>query len=68
VAAKRPDQRAIRIYVDADTYSLLKRLAGVREQSLNNLMNGMIDDWLGLEDQQEAIERHRLDEFGDEKD
>lgn len=68
MAAKRQDQRAIRVYVDADTYSLLKRLAGVREQSLNNLMNGMIEDWLALEDQQEAIERHRLDEFGEDKD
>jgi hypothetical protein len=54
--------------VDADTYSLLKRLAGVREQSLNNLMTGMIDDWLALEAQQEAIERHRLDEFGGDED
>lgn len=63
MAAKRPDQRAIRVYVEADTYSLLKRLAGVREQSLNNLMNGMIEDWLALNEQQETIERHRLEEF-----
>jgi hypothetical protein len=68
VAAKRPDQKAIRVYVEIDIYSLLKRLAGVREQSLNQLMNGMIDDWLALADQQETIERHRLDEFGDDED
>ena len=68
MAAKRPEQKGIRVYVDADTYSLLKRLAGVREQSLNNLMNGMIDDWLALEAQQEAIERHRLDEFREDED
>jgi len=67
VAAKRPDQRAIRVYVDADTYSLLKRLAGVREQSLNNLMNGMIEDWLALNEQHETIERHRLDEFEEDE-
>lgn len=68
VAAKRADQRAIRIYVNAATYSLLKRLAGVREQSLNNLMNGMVDDWLALTEQHEAIERHRLDEFSEDED
>lgn len=62
VAAKRPEQKAIRVYVEADVYSLLKRLSGVREQSLNQLMNGMIEDWLAAEKQQETIERHRLDE------
>ncbi len=62
MAAKRLDQKAIRVYVDADTYGLLKRLAGVREQSLNHLMNGMIEDWLASEAQQETIDRHRLDE------
>jgi hypothetical protein len=66
VAAKRPEQRAIRVYVEADIYSLLKRLSGVREQSLNQLMNGMIEDWLAAEQQQETIERHRLDESDEE--
>lgn len=66
VAAKRPDQKAIRVYVESDVYSLLKRLAGVREQSLNQLMNGMIEDWLALDAQQETIERHRLDEIDED--
>ena len=66
MAAKRSDQKAIRVYVEADVYSLLKRLSGVREQSLNQLMNGMIEDWLAAEAQQEAIERHRLED-GDEE-
>ena len=63
MAAKRPDQKAIRVYVESDIYSLLKRLAGIREQSLNSLMNDMIEDWLALSAQQETIDRHRLDEF-----
>lgn len=66
VAAKRSDQKAIRVYVEADIYSLLKRLSGVREQSLNQLMNGMIEGWLAAEAQQETIERHRLEEAEDE--
>ncbi len=66
MAAKRPEQKAIRVYVEADVYSLLKRLSGVREQSLNQLMNGMIEDWLAAEQQQETIERHRLDETDEE--
>lgn len=66
VAAKRPEQKAIRVYVDADIYSLLKRLAGIREQSLNHLMNGMIEDWLAAENQQETIDRHRLDEIDED--
>ncbi len=66
MAAKRPEQKAIRVYVDGEVYSLLKRLAGVREQSLNYLMNEMIEDWLALDKQQETIERHRLDETEEE--
>ncbi len=66
MAAKRPEQKAIRVYVDGEVYSLLKRLAGVREQSLNYLMNEMIEDWLALAEQQETIERHRLDETEEE--
>ena len=68
MAAKRSDQKAIRMYVDAEVYSLLKRLAGVREQSLNHLMNGMIEAWLTLDEQQETIRRHRLDEFDEDED
>ena len=68
MAAKRSDQKAIRVYVEADIYSLLKRLSGVREQSLNQLMNGMIEDWLAADIQQETIDHHRLEELDEEDD
>lgn len=62
MAAKRPDQKEVRVLLPQEVYSLLRRIAGVREASLNKLMNEAVEAWLSAENQQETIERHRLEE------
>lgn len=49
-----------------EVYSLLRRIAGVRETSLNKLMNEAVENWLAAENQQETIDRHRLDEIDED--
>jgi predicted transcriptional regulator len=63
MAAKRLDQKEVRVILPQEVYSLLRRIAGVRETSLNKLMNEAVEDWLAAETQQETIDRHRLDEI-----
>jgi hypothetical protein len=45
---------------------LIKTLAALRDSSINALINEAIELWLNQPEQQETIERHRLDEI-DEK-
>ena len=66
MAAKRPDQKEVRVILPQEVYSLLRRIAGVRETSFNKLMNEAVEDWLTAEDQQDTIDRHRLDEIEEE--
>ncbi len=66
MAPKRPDQKEVRVILPQEVYSLLRRIAGVRETSLNKLMNEAVENWLAAEAQQETIDRHRLDETEDE--
>lgn len=63
MAAKRSDQKEVRVILPQEVYSLLRRISGVRETSLNKLMNEAVEDWLAAESQQETIDRHRLDEI-----
>lgn len=66
MAAKRPDQKEVRVILPQEAYSLLRRIAGVRETSLNKLMNEAVEDWLAAENQQDTIDRHRLDEIDED--
>jgi predicted transcriptional regulator len=66
MAAKRLDQKEVRVILPQEVYSLLRRIAGVRETSLNKLMNEAVEDWLAAETQQETIDRHRLDEIDED--
>lgn len=59
---RKADQREIRLTVSQDVYSLLKRLAGVKEVSMNKLLNLAIDRLLEDEDIQELISRYNLEE------
>ncbi|MEB3279128.1 hypothetical protein ACL6C3_09475 [Capilliphycus salinus ALCB114379] len=45
-----------------EVYSLLKRLAGVKETSMNKLLNLAVDRFLEDDDIQELIERYNLEE------
>jgi hypothetical protein len=66
MAPKRPDQKEVRVILPQGVYSLLRRIAGVRETSLNKLMNEAVEDWLAAENQQDTIDRHRLDEIDED--
>jgi hypothetical protein len=66
MAVKRPDQKEVRVILPQEVYSLLRRIAGVKETSLNKLMNQAVEDWLAAEEQQEIIDRHRLDEIDED--
>ncbi len=66
MAPKRADQKEVRVILPQEVYSLLRRIAGVRETSLNKLMNEAVENWLAAENQQETIDRHRLDEIDED--
>lgn len=59
---RKADQKEIRVTVTQDVYSLLKRLAGVKETSMNKLMNLAVDRLLEDEDIQELIQRYNLED------
>ncbi|GAB4227162.1 MAG: hypothetical protein Kow00121_55740 [Elainellaceae cyanobacterium] len=67
MAARRADQKQIKITVDAEVYSLLKRLAGIKESSMNKVIGESIDRYLESEDIQELIDRHSLNILVDEE-
>lgn len=59
---RKADQKEIRLTVSQDVYSLLKRLAGVKEVSMNKLLNLAIDRLLEDDDIQELISRYNLED------
>jgi hypothetical protein len=60
---KKPE---VRVYLEEDVDRLIKTLAALRDSSINALINEAIELWLNQPEQQETIDRHRLDEI-DEK-
>ena len=62
MAARRPGQKQIRITVEEDVYSLLKRLAGIKESSMNKIIGEAIDIYLESDTTRELIDRHNLED------
>ena len=62
MSPRKPDQKEVRLTVSQEVYSLLKRLAGVKETSMNKLLNLAVDRFLEDDDIQELIERYNLEE------
>jgi hypothetical protein len=62
MAARRADQKQIRITVNGDVYSLLKRIAGLKESSMNKVIGESLDRYLESEDIREMIDRHKLED------
>ncbi len=60
---RKADQKEIRITVSQEVYSLLKRLAGVKESSMNKVVVTAIDRFLEDNDTKELIERHNLEDL-----
>jgi RNA:NAD 2'-phosphotransferase (TPT1/KptA family) len=56
------DKQEIRVTIDKETYRLLKKLAGVKESSMNRLMNEALDRFLESNDTKEVIQRYHLED------
>lgn len=66
MSPKRDDQQQLRANVSKDVYSVLKRLAGVRETTLSQVVSEAIDRYLESEDIKQEIQYHKLDDSTDE--
>jgi predicted HicB family RNase H-like nuclease len=62
MSPRKADQKELRLTVTQEVYSLLKKLAGVKETSMNKLLNLAIDRLLEDEDIQELIRHYNLEE------
>lgn len=63
----KPAKPQIRVYISEDTDRLLKAIAGIKDTSVNAIVNEAIDRWLSESDQQQIVEKFnldRLDEIG----
>lgn len=62
MAAKRPDQKEVRLLIPQELHSLLKKLAGVQEKSLNRVMNEALERFVEDDDIRKLIDRHKLED------
>ena len=63
----KPAKPQIRVYLSEETDRLLKAIAGIKDSSVNAIVNEAIDHWLEEAEQMEIIEKfnlNRLDEVG----
>lgn len=58
--SRRPEVRA---YVEEDLDRLIKTIASLKGISISELLNQAIEIYLQQEEQQELIEKHRLDDI-----
>jgi hypothetical protein len=55
----------IRVYITEETDRLLKAIAGIKDASVNAIVNEAIDSWLNESDQQAIIKKFNLDQLDD---
>ena len=63
----KPAKPQIRVYITEEKDRLLKAIAGIKDSSVNAIVNEAIDRWLEESEQKEVIEKFnldRLDEIG----
>ncbi|WP_416673733.1 hypothetical protein [Egbenema bharatensis] len=63
----KPAKPQIRVYITEEKDRLLKAMAGIKDSSVNAIVNEAIDRWLEEAEQKEVIEKFnldRLDEVG----
>ncbi len=66
MSPKRADQKEVRVLLAQEVHSLLRKLAGVQEKSLNRILNEAVDRYLEDEDILALIQRHRLEDGSNE--
>lgn len=63
----KPAKPQIRVYITEETDRLLKAIAGIKDSSVNAIVNEAIEHWLEETEQKEIMEKFnldRLDEVG----
>ena len=63
----KPAKPQIRVYISEEKDRLLKAIAGIKDSSVNAIVNEAIDHWLEEAEQKEIMEKFnldRLDEVG----
>ncbi|MBD3883913.1 hypothetical protein IFO70_19335 [Phormidium tenue FACHB-886] len=63
----KPAKPQIRVYITEEKDRLLKAIAGIKNSSVNAIVNEAIDHWLEEPEQKEIVEKFnldRLDEIG----
>lgn len=63
----KPAKPQIRVYITEEKDRLLKAIAGIKDASVNAIVNEAIDHWLDEMEQKEIVEKFnldRLDEIG----
>jgi hypothetical protein len=61
----KPAKPQIRVYITEETDRLLKARAGIKDASVNAIVNEAIDSWLNEGDQQAIIKKFNLDQLDD---
>lgn len=59
----KPAKPQIRVYIPEETDRLLKAIAGIKDSSVNAIVNEAIDSWLNEAEQQEIIQKFNLDKL-----
>lgn len=59
----KPAKPQIRVYINEETDRLLKVMAGIKDSSVNAIVNEAIDRWLNESAQREIIEKFNLNEL-----
>lgn len=57
----KPAKPQIRVYITEEKDRLLKAISGIKDSSVNAIVNEAIDHWLDEADQKEIIEKFNLD-------
>lgn len=57
----KPSKPQIRVYITEETDRLLKAIAGIKDSSVNAIVNEAIDRWLDEAEQKAIVEKFNLD-------
>lgn len=59
----KPAKPQIRVYITEEKDRLLKAMAGIKDTSVNAIVNQAIDRWLDEAEQQEIVEKFNLSQL-----
>lgn len=59
----KPAKPQIRVYITEETDRLLKAIAGIKDSSVNAIVNEAIDRWLEETEQKEIVKKFNLDQL-----